>query len=111
MELTVRQGDIVDPITLLQLTMPPFSIGVGTGVKALGVSLAINGVVTTPILILLMVMSRDCSIVGRFRISTPYTVAGRLTTAFMTLALPVCWPVWSTNRARIEVISICRRLR
>jgi hypothetical protein len=33
-----------------------------------------------------MVMSRDSSIVGRFRISTPYNVADRLTTAFMTLA-------------------------
>ena len=55
-------------------------------IKALVFSAAINGIVAVPILILLMVMSRDSRIVGQFRISTAYNVLGWLTTAFMTLA-------------------------
>ena len=55
-------------------------------IKALVISAAINGIVAVPILILLMVMSRDSRIVGQFRISTAYNVLGWFTTAFMTLA-------------------------
>jgi len=52
-------------------------------IKALVLSAAINGVVSAPILILLMVMSGNRRLMGEFRISRPMTILGWITTGFM----------------------------
>ncbi len=52
-------------------------------IKALVLSAAINGVVSVPILVLLMFMSGNRRIMGEFMISRPVTILGWVTTGFM----------------------------
>lgn len=55
-------------------------------VKALIWAAIINGVVAVPVMALLMLMATDARIMGRFKISKPWTVMGWLATSLMAVA-------------------------